>query len=436
MEKRNSYSFMLKKVKPQWDQIRSHRFFKWGSAALVILCGLFVYGIAGSNGSEIVIHETGRVSRGNLERVLTATGIIKPEEGAEVKTGTRVTGVIETLHVKLGDEVVKGQPIAMMDKREQEAECRKLEAHLGALQADLLLLGETYPLKIQEAAADLNKASAEADHAELSYDRIEQLIKTETAAKAALDRVREERASARQTKVMRRAARKRTEAEYILKKARLEHAVNKAAAELESARIRLSYATIVSPIDGVVSGITAQEGETVVAGLQVADLISVLDVSRLELRVYIDENDIGEVKIGDTVRFRVEAYPDRKFFGSVDLIHPGPEIRNNIVYYRALVRLSPETARELRPEMTAHCEMIVGEKENVLLVPNAAFKWIGPRRVLLGLDSWGKPKPIAVQTGMVGRELTEVVEGLEDGDEVVLRAQLPNVLPREWEVDQ
>ena len=81
------------------------------------------------------------------------------------------------------------------------------------------------------------------------------------------------------------------------------------------------------------------------------------------------------------------------------LIHPGPEIRNNIVYYRALVRLTPETARALRPEMTAHCEMVVGRKESVLLVPNAAFKWVGSRRILLGMDAWGRPRPREVRTG-------------------------------------
>lgn len=399
----------------------------------VVLCLVIWFLLAGNKNYEVEVQETERIVRGSLERVLTATGIIKPEEGAEVKTGTRVTGVIQTLHVKLGDTVVKGQPIAVMDNREQEAECRKLEAELGGLQADLALLDETYPLRIQEAVANLGKAEAEAEHAEVSYRRMERLMETKSAAKADLDRERKVRTTTHQNQIMLDKTRQRLEAGYSLEKARLVQAVQKAAAELDAARVRLSYSAIVSPLDGVVSGITAQEGETVVAGLQVADLITVLDVSRLELRVYVDENDIGEVKIGDTVRFSVEAYPDKQFSGTVALIHPGPEIRNNIVYYRALVRLAPDTARSLRPEMTAHCEMVVGKKQDVLLLPNAAFKWVGSRRILLGLDAAGKPRPCQVVTGMVGRKYTELLEGLKENDKVVTRVTLPEVLPEEWE---
>ncbi len=402
--------------------------------AVVVLASVVVGArMADSDVSEVRVLETERIARGNLERVLTATGIIKPEEGAEVKTGIRVTGVIETLHVKLGDTVAKGQVIAVMDRREQEAECRMLAAELGALRTELALLRQTHPLDMREAVAELGKAVAEAGHAELACRRIEELARAGSVAQAELDEEVKERATARENKAMREAARERLATRYALESARLEQAIHTAEAALDAARIRLSYTTIVSPIDGVVSGITAQEGETVVAGLQVADLISVLDVSRLELRVYVDEHDIGEVGIGDTVRFRVGAYPDRQFSGRVALIHPGPEIRNNIVYYRALVRLEPETARVLQPEMTAHCEMVVGRKDGVLLVPNAAFKWIGSRRVLLALDAQGRPRPREVRTGLVGRTATEVLEGLEDGETVVTRVELPDIFPREWE---
>ncbi|WP_196772873.1 HlyD family secretion protein [Pseudodesulfovibrio alkaliphilus] len=420
-------------VASRWQALRQRRLVLLAAGVAILLFLAVGFRMAGSGAYEVKVLETGRVTRGNLERVLTATGIIKPEEGAEVKTGTRVTGVIETLHVKLGDEVVKGQTVAVMDKREQEAECRKLESELGALQMELALLNETQPLKMQEAVAGVSKARAEVEHAEVTYNRIEELAKTKSVAQAELDRESKDRITARQNKVVQETTRKKLATSYGLERARLEHSINVAAAELESALIRLSYATIVSPIDGVVSGITAQEGETVVAGLQVADLISVLDVSRLELRVYVDENDIGEVKLGDTVRFRVGAYPDRWFSGQVALIHPGPEIRNNIVYYRALVRLTPDTARALRPEMTAHCEMVVGEKKNALLVPNAAFKWVGPRRILLVTDSQGQPRPREAVTGLVGRTNTEVLEGLEEGEVVVTRAELPDILPRAWE---
>ncbi|MDR3175012.1 MAG: efflux RND transporter periplasmic adaptor subunit [Desulfovibrio sp.] len=373
-----------------------------------------------------------QIIRGDLERILTATGIIKPEEGAEVKTGSRFTGVIETLYVKLGDTVTKGQPIALLDKREQEAECRKVEAVLAKLQAELLLLDEHSPLLIKEAEASLRSAEAEVEYAETYFSRIAPLPKSGGIAVTDLDRARQQRASTKQMMIARAMILEQLTTKYRLERPRLQHAIEEAEAELEAARIRLSYATIVSPIDGVVSGITAQEGETVVAGFQVVDLITVLDVSRLELRVYVDENDIGEVKLGDTVRFRVEAYPDKQFGGNVALIHPGPELRNNIVYYRALVRLDPETARALRPEMTARCEIVVGKKDDVLLIPNTAFKWIGQRRIILRLDASGKPAPVDVLTGMEGMTHTEVVRGLEENAVVVTRVILPDTLPPEW----
>lgn len=436
MESKNDKICLSKKVKMKRFRFRSRRSFKWVCGGVLIFLAVAIVVMMGGESQEVLVVATEKVSRGDLERVLTATGIIKPEDGAEVKTGTRVTGVIETLHVKLGDYVVKGQTIALMDKREQEAEGRKLEAELGILKTDVLLLEKTYPLKIRAAAADLSKAMAEVEHAEISYDRIVQLIKTKSAAKADLEKVHKERITAHQNAVMRKMAMQRLEAEYSLEKVRLDFAINRAEAALESTRIRLSHATIVSPIDGVVSDITAQAGETVVAGLQVADLITVLDVSRLELHVYVDEHDIGEVKVGDTVRFNVGSYPDRQFSGTVALIHPGPEIRNNIVYYLALVRLMPETARALRPEMTAHCELIVDNKENILLLPNSAFKWVGSQRILLAIDEFGTPAPRDVRIGMVGIKYSEVIEGLQENDVVVTKVEFPDSLPAEWEVAQ
>jgi RND family efflux transporter MFP subunit len=386
-----------------------------------------------SNGRPIVtVTATATIVRGDIERTLHATGIIKPEEGAEVKTGSRFTGVIETLYVKLGATVRKGQPIALLDKREQEAECRKLEAVLAKLQVELRLLDENSPLLIKEAEASLRSAESEAEYAEIYLSRIAPLPKSGGIALTDLDRARQQRVSTKQMMIVRTMILEQLTTKYRLERPRLQHAIEEAKAELDAARIRLSYATIVSPIDGVVSGITAQEGETVVAGFQVVDLITVLDLSRLELRVYVDENDIGEVKLGDTVRFRVEAYPDRQFSGNVALIHPGPELRNNIVYYRALVRLEPDTALALRSEMTARCEIVVGSKNDVLTMPSEAFKWIGQKRLVFQLDSSGRPMPADVITGLEGGSLVEVVQGLGEGNLVVTGMTLPGGIPSEW----
>jgi multidrug efflux pump subunit AcrA (membrane-fusion protein) len=430
---RQQYIMLFKRFREKLKYLLLRRVILGCSFVLLLFVGTFFFYLQGSVELSRIVQETNKVSRGDLERILTATGIIKPEEGAEVKTGSRFTGVIENLYVKLGDIVTKGQPIALLDNREQEAECRKLEAVLAKLQAELRLLDENIPLLVKEAEASLRSAESEAEYAETYFSRIAPLPKSGGIAATDLDRARQQRVSTKQMVLVRTIILEQLTTKYRLERPRLQHAIEEAQADLDAARIRLSYAAIVSPIDGVVSGITAQEGETVVAGFQVVDLITVLDVSRLELRVYIDENDIGEVKVGDSVRFRVEAYPDRQFSGNVALIHPGPELRNNIVYYRALVRLDPETARALRPEMTARCEIVVGKKGNILLMPNTAFKWIGQRRIVLRLDASGKPTPVDVLTGMEGMTHTEVLQGLAENDELVTRVVLPDTLPPAWE---
>ena len=200
-------------------------------------------------------------------------------------------------------------------------------------------------------------------------------------------------------------------------------AVAEAEAALNSAKICLSYTFIYSPLTGVVSEVTAQEGETVVAGLQVANLITVLDPTKLEMWIYVDETDIGQVQPGLTVEFYVDAYPDDIFPGVVDQIYPQPEIRDNIVYYRALVKLPAESAAKLRPEMTTQCRIIVQSKDNVLIIPNNAIKWVNDEQVVY-VRSGGGHKVVRPQLGLVGPDVSEVLDGLKEGDEVATRLNI------------
>ncbi len=411
-----------------WGTIRKNP--KKGMAALVLLVLLLALSPSGEGG-EVRVHEVETVTVSTLREEFPVTGIIKPEEGAEVKTGSRFTGVIERLHVRLGDQVKKGQVIAELDNREQEAECVRLNATIRKLKAELDMAHKTYPLQIDETQALLDSAKAEHAYAQQKLRRINSLHRAAAVSKDEAERVRQEADVAEAATRQQKSARDRLEEEFALRTIYLEEAIAEAEAELATANIRRSYATIVSPMDGVVSEITAQEGETLVAGLQVAYLVTVLDPGRLELQMFVDENDIGRVRLGTRVAFSVESFRDRVFEGRVDLIHPGPEIRNNIVYYRALVRLSPETALTLRPEMTARCTVIVGERANVLCVPNAAFKWVQGKRVVLVEDAFGV-RPVLVRTGMEGLTHTEVLWGLEEGQRVATSLDLPTPLPEEW----
>lgn len=345
--------------------------------ALAILAGGgFFYYSKTRTASETKVLATAKVERGSVRRVLEATGIIKSQVGASVKIGARATGAISRVYVRVGDVVRKGQVVAEIDARELQAQRA-------------------------EAAARLKLAEAKAVYAAKTLPRYETLTKAGLQAQATLD-----------------------ETEQNHKVARAEAAAARAA--LATLDVRISYTKIVSPIDGVVSQVTAQEGETIVAGLQVANLVTVLDPARLEMWIYVDETDVGRVKTGLPVEFRVDSQPDKVFTGALDRVYPEPEIRDNIVYYKALVDVDREQALLLRPEMTTQVRVVVDTRENVLTVPNQALKWVGGRQVVFVTDSANPNKPREVQPklGLPGLERTEVLEGLAEGDEVATQIVL------------
>lgn len=319
---------------------------------------------------------TAHVGRETVSRVLEATGIIKAQVGASVKIGARATGTISRVYVRVGDAVKKGQVVAEIDARELTAQREEAEARLKLAEAKAKFTGITLP-------------------------RHQTLTQQGLQAQSVLD-----------------------ESEQNHRVARAEAAAARAA--LRTLDVRISYTKIVSPIDGLVSQVTAQEGETIVAGLQVANLVTVLDPTRLEMWIYVDETDVGRVRPGLPVEFRVDSQPDKAFTGAVDRVYPEPEIRDNIVYYKALVTVDRDHALSLRPEMTTQCSIVVDTRENVLAVPNQALKWVAGKQTVFVVD---KARPEGVRRvepklGLPGLEKSEVLEGLAEGDEVATQIVL------------
>jgi len=315
------------------------------------------------------------VKSGTVRKVLEETGIVKSQVGAIVKIGARATGTIERMLVKVGDRVRKNQLVAVIDSRELRAQVAQAEARLAQSQAQY-------------------------DYLEANAKRLESLLAAGFVS-------RDEAQNARQ----------KAEAQ------RLQIATDRA--DLQALQVRVSYTSIRSPIDGVVSQVTAQEGETIVAGLQVANLITVLDTSRLEMWVYVDETDVGQVVHGQKVEFRVDAYPGRIFEGEILTIYPEPEIRDNIVYYKALVAISREQAELLRPEMTTQVQIVVETRDDVLLIPNNALKWVDDHQVVFARGADGTVRRVSPKLGLAGITHTEVVEGLQEGEEVATQVELP-----------
>ncbi|GFM36636.1 efflux RND transporter periplasmic adaptor subunit [Desulfovibrio psychrotolerans] len=383
------------------------------------------YWSSSRNVQETKVLQTVRLGKNTVRATLEATGIIKPEVGAIVKTGSRATGLIRKMYVRVGDTVRKGDLIAEIDDREQRASLAESEATLRRARAELARVENVYPLQINEARAQLRAAKAEADYLSLSLQRKTELVRQKLDSQDSLDEARQKHDVATNTFKAREATLRRLETEYTQERIMSQESVLAAEAALQSAEVRITYASIHAPIDGVVSQVAAQTGETVVAGLEVANLITILDPTRLEMWIYVDETDVGQIRPGMPVEFRVDAYPGRVFEGTVNQIYPEPEVRDNIVYYQALVRMTPETSAQLRPEMTTQCTVIVERKDDVLALPNDALKWVGGEQYVFVRGTGNAVTRVQPRLGLLGRDHSEVLEGLSEGDEVATRILLP-----------
>ena len=377
----------------------------------LIGAGIYRFGKGYLAPKEIRILETARVERGDVQAVLVATGVIKPQVGALVKIGARATGMIEKMNVRVGDHVKKGQLIALIDDREILKDIQAEKASLDEAIASYDQIERSYPERIKEAKANY-------EYARIDFQRQQSLLKKNYTTRDKVD--------------LARSKLKATEAVYnrLLKEYQTQRRIAKARidgirARIEQLQVKLSYTRIYAPISGIVSDVTAQEGETIVTGLQVANLVSVLDPTRLELWVYVDETDIAKVAVGQKLSYYVDAYPERIFSGKIERIRPEPVTKDNIVYFLAIVKVKPEYTAYLRPEMTSYVRIVYAEKKNILTVPNKALKFEKGKQIVYLIKGPGKVEKRQVQVGLQGENRTEVIAGLEAGMKVATRLLLP-----------
>jgi RND family efflux transporter MFP subunit len=269
----------------------------------------------------------------------------------------------------------------------------------------------TYPQRVQEARAST-------EYAQKNAGRLKELVARDYIAK-------DDAEKAKSQADMTGAALKRLEAEYRTQRQIALANVEDRAAQLKQQEVRLTYTEIYAPVDGIVSEVTAQEGETMVAGLQVANLVTVLDPTRLEMWIYVDETDIGKVQLGQAVEYYVDTFPNRTFYGRIDQIYPQPVVKDNIVYYLAIVRVSPEDALSLKPEMTTHVRVVFSEKEDILIAPNAAVKFERGKQMVYRVTGPNKVEKVDVTIGIRGEENTEILSGAREHDEVATKLLLP-----------
>ncbi|MBF0526457.1 MAG: efflux RND transporter periplasmic adaptor subunit [Deltaproteobacteria bacterium] len=360
---------------------------------------------------EVQVLETAKAEVNDLRGVLVATGIIKAQVGAEVKIGARATGTIVKMNVKIGDRVTQGQLVALIDDREILRSIEQIKASLTTVQDNLEQTRLVYPYKIKEAKAN-------SEYARLSLDRQKNLVDRKAAAQDAYDKARNQIDAAT-------AVQNRLELEYRTQQDIFQSQVKEITAKLRQEEIKYSYTKIYAPIDGVVSAVTAQEGETIVSGLQAPNLVTVLDPERLELWTYVDETDIGRVSLGRQVEYRVDTFPEKTFGGLVEKVYPQPVTKDNIVYYLAIVKVTREDAAFLRPEMTTYVKVIYDRKPSILTVPNAAVKFEKGKQIAYKVIGPNKVEKIQLLTGIRGEDRTEIISGLKAGDELATKLILP-----------
>lgn len=362
---------------------------------------------------EVQVLETARVARGDIRGVLVETGIIKSQVGAVVKIGSRATGTIVKMNVKIGDRVKQGDLIALIDDRETREKIQRQQAALEGARKTLAQVESTYPQRIKEAQANL-------EYAKINHSREKELLKFEYTTPDAVDKAENQQKA---LEANWRKLQKEYQTEVEITRARIAEIT----AQIKELEVTLSYTKIYAPIDGVVSDVTLQQGETIVAGLQVANLVTIQDPSRLDMQIYVDETNIGKTKVGQQVEFYVDSFPDKTFRGSIDKLYPQPQTKDNIVYYLAIMSIPKEDAAFLRPEMTTHVKVIFEEKRDILTVPNAAVKFEEGKQIAYKVVGPNKVEKLELKTGLRGEEKTEILAGAEDDDEVATRIILPVV---------
>jgi HlyD family secretion protein len=346
---------------------------------------------------ESVQYETTEIQRGPLQVIVTATGTLQPTNQVEI--GSEVSGEIEEIFVDFNDLVSRGQIIARMDTEQLEARLASTRAALAVAEASLIQAEAT----AEEAGARTNRSAELADNNLISQQSLETDV---AAAKRAVAAVASAQAQ-----------------------------VTSARASVQESETSLRKAEIRSPIDGMVLSRQIDPGQTLAAAFQTPVLFKLAaNLVSMELRLDIDESDIGLVEEGQRAIFRVDAYPGKEFDAEIASVHFDPRTVNNIVTYEAVLSVSnPDLL--LRPGMTATADAIIAENQNVVLIPNRALRFLPPDEADTAeipddgsSHVWivrnGKLVSVAVDLGLSNDEFTELLGGdLPAGAEVVIDIQ-------------
>lgn len=360
---------------------------------VILLAYLGIARFSGNNRSEEEFL-TAKVARGDIIRTVSATGTVNPV--ATVLVGTQVSGTIKHIYVDFNSSVKKGQVIAEIDPSLFEAQVEQARANVLA------------------ARANLKKAEAVLADASRALERNKALFAKDLIAKSELETAQTNYQTAL--------------AQVVAAKAQL----SQSEAALKSAETNLRYTKIISPVDGVVISRNVDVGQTVAASFQTPTLFTIArDLTKMQINTNVAEADIGKIAVDQMVEFTVDAYPEEVFRGKVSQIRLAPiNIQNVVTYDVVIVVDNPDL--KLKPGMTANVSIITGEKKNVIRVPNAALRITlsrfgenqdKPEGPGVWIIEKGKPKFVGVKLGISDGVYTEVLSGIEEGQEVIVETK-------------
>lgn len=349
--------------------------------AVAAIAALAVWLLSGGKKEEKITFDTAAVAPANIMNSITATGTIEPV--TSVTVGTQVSGIVSKLFVDYNSVVKKGQVIAELDKTNLMSQLNTAKTQLATAQSQLNYQTANY--KRYKTLFEKGLVAADDfDNAKLSYTQAKELV-----------------ASAKE--------------------------------EVQRAQTNLGYATITSPIDGVVLSKSVEEGQTVAASFSTPELFTIAqDLTNMQVVADVDEADIGDVKEGERVTFTVDAYPDDTFEGEVKQVRQEATTTNNVVTYEVVIS-APNADLKLKPGLTANVTIYTAERKGVLSVPSKALRFtpqketVGKMKIVDVANAKNKVWTIEgnsivahkVNIGMTDGTNTQIVGGIAEGTKIV-----------------
>lgn len=355
------------------------------------------------------------VEKGDIARSVVATGKVEPLAKVEVKS--KASGIVKQIMVDYGDVVRTGQILVELDKEELAARVREARASLQAAQA---------ALQASQAAHERNQVEAQGTDVPFLKSNMERAKQLHTQGLIA-EQAMEEADKNYLMAVNRQMSAQRSVAVTKAEIAQAEARVAQGQAALERAEEDHRNATIVSSMNGMVLSRDVEVGDAVssilVLGSTATLVMTLGDISEVYVRGKVDESDIGKVYLDQQARITVESFPDKKFEGQVTKISPLGVEKDNVTTFEVRVSIR-NPGGELKANMTANAEIILEEKKSVVLIPESAVIYDKERNASVETpDPKGENgrRKLAVKLGISNGVKTEVLEGLQEGQQVILQ---------------